>query len=215
MSVKVLLVEDHEIVRQGVRSLLEGEAGIEISGEANNGEEAIKICEEKNPDVVLMDMNMPVMNGLECTRVLNEKMPFVKVLILSMHDYENYLIDMLDAGADGYVLKTASKDELVFAIKKINSGSIYISPEFTLAMLQKYKSGLSTFKKEESNVTLSQGEGQVLSLIAEGCTNTEMANRLFISVRTVESRRKRLLRKTGASNSATLIKYAIKHGLVN
>lgn len=214
MNIKILLVEDHDIVREGVRSLLENEPGIEITGEARNGQEALDLCRSLAPDLVLMDVNMPVMSGLECMRIMNAEFPLVRVLILSMHEYESYLIDMLDAGADGYILKNSSKAELLFAIKKVAGGDVYISSEFTLSMLEKYKNGNFIHIKSDKPIVLSEGEAQVLDLIAEGFTNTEIADRLFVSVRTVESRRKKLLEKTNTCNTATLIKFAIRNGLI-
>jgi DNA-binding NarL/FixJ family response regulator len=213
MNVKLLLVEDHDIVRQGIHSLLENEPDIKIIAEAKNGMEALELCRKDSPDLVLMDMNMPVMNGSDCARAIGKEFPDVKVVILSMHDYEHYLIDMLEAGAKGYILKNSSKDELLFAIRKIAKGGVYIGPEFTLAMLDKYKNGIG-MASESPLIVLTEGESEILRLVAEGFTNLEMANKLFISVRTVESRRKKLLEKTGTSNTATLIKYALKHGLI-
>jgi DNA-binding NarL/FixJ family response regulator len=215
MSVKVLLVEDHDIVRQGLRSLLENETGIEIAGEAANGAEALSKLKNYDPDVILMDMNMPVMNGLECTKKVKQDFPGKKVLILSMHDHENYLIDLLDAGADGYILKNTNKDELLFAIKKIANDGIYMGPEFTLNMLSKYKAAAGFIVSHKKNdVKISEREMDVLHLIAEGKTNSDIAKELFTSVRTIETRRKNLLDKTGTRNTATLIRYAVLNGLV-
>lgn len=215
MTIKVLLVEDHDIVRQGIKALLETDNEIEVVGEANNGAEAIDQIKKQDPDVILMDMNMPVMNGLECTRRVKAEFPGKKVLILSMHDHESYLIDLLDAGADGYILKNTSKEELLFAIKKIARHGIYMGPEFTLNMLAKYKAstgyvGLNHVK--EHNIT--NREMDVLRLVAEGKTNIEIARELFTSVRTIETRRKNLLDKTNTTNTATLIKYALQNGLI-
>lgn len=214
MAVKIILIEDHAIVRQGVRSLLENEPGIEIIAEASNGHEALELCRNSTVDLALMDFNMPVMNGLECTRQLKKEFPDIKVLILSMHDFENYLIDMLQAGANGYILKNSSRNELILAIKHVAEGGTYIGSEFTLSMLEKFKSGTNLLSVKEPNIPLSEGEGQVLELIAEGLTNIQMANKLFISVRTIEARRKKLLEKTGTTNTATLIKFSIKNGLL-
>lgn len=216
MPVNIFLVEDHDIVRHGIKSLLEDESEVNVIGEANNGAKAIELLKDLEPDVILMDMNMPVMNGLECTRFLKQQSPAIRILILSMHDHESYLIDMLDAGANGYVLKNASKEELLFAIKKVANDGMYMGPEFTMSMLAKYKSaGGLGFKQPDSNVQLSEREKEVLKYISEGFTNTEMANKLFISVRTVETHRKKLLEKTGTTNVATLIKYAVENRLIN
>jgi DNA-binding NarL/FixJ family response regulator len=211
MQIKVFLVEDHEIVRQGLKALLERDCT--ITGEAASGQEAIKMLEVEQPNVVLMDMNMPGMNGSECTRILKEKHPALKILILSMHDDEGYLLDMLSAGADGYILKNASKEELLFAIKRIVNNGIFISPEFTLNLLNKFKPEINKAPSAAA-LDITEREMDVLQLIGEGLTNAEIADKLFTSVRTIETRRKNLLDKTKTKNTATLIKYAVKNGLL-
>lgn len=216
MTLRILLVEDHDIVRQGVRVLLESEPGIEVVDEASNGEQAIAKAREVSPDLILMDMNMPVMNGLECTRRIKAEMPGSKILILSMHDHENYLIDMLDAGADGYILKNTSKDELLFAIRKIAGDGKYVGPEFTLNMLAKYKAATGTINVATKRPpSITDREMDVLNLIGAGRTNIEIARELCTSVRTIETRRKNLLDKTGTTNTATLIRFAVQNGLLN
>ncbi|HEY1040913.1 MAG TPA: response regulator transcription factor [Bacteroidia bacterium] len=213
MSIKVFLIEDHEIVRHGLRALLNGDE-IEIVGEASNGIEALEKFEQVTCDLVLMDMNMPGMNGIECTKELKKKYPHVKILILSMHDHDSYLINMLDAGADGYILKNSSKEELLFAIKKIVNNGIYIGSEFTLGMLEKYKMQQVSLQTKKTSIKLTEREQEVLELMAKGYTNLEMAQKLFNSVRTIETRRKKLLEKTGTTNTATLIHFATLHGLI-
>lgn len=215
MKIKVLLVEDHDIVREGLRALLEGEADIEVVAEACNGEEALELLREKNPQLILMDMNMPVMNGLEATKRIKRDYPGKKVLILSMHDHESYLIDMLDAGADGYILKNSSRTELLFAIRKVAADGKYMGAEFVFSMLAKYKAGNSGVNAvKRSDIKITDREMDVLNLVADGKTNQEIAKQLFTSVRTIETRRKNLLDKTGTTNTATLIKYAVQNGLV-
>lgn len=214
MSVRVLLVEDHDLVREGIRALLQHEPGIQVIGEAGNGEAAIREIGTLDPDVVLMDMNMPVMNGLACTREVKARYPHIKVLVLSMHDHESYLIDMLSAGADGYILKNSPKEELVFAIRKIANDGIYVAPEFTMNMLAKYKGAVGDHPVQKEDLRITSREMEVLKLIAEGKTNIEIAQALFTSVRTIETRRKNLLDKTKSTNTATLIRFAVKSGLV-
>lgn len=214
MLIKVLLVEDHEIVREGLKALLEAEKNIKIAGEASNGREALFLVKASLPDVVLMDVNMPVMNGIEATQLIKKEFPEVKVLILSMHDHESYLIDMLDAGANGYVIKNCSREELIFAIKKVASDGVYIGPEFTLGMLAKYKNSSAFNIEKNPDISLSDYEIEVLQLVAEGLTNVEMAQKLHTSVRTIETRRKRLQEKTKTSNTATLIRFAVLNGLI-
>lgn len=214
MNVKVLLVEDHDIVRQGIRMLLETEPWITICGEVPNGSEALKMIPSMKPDIVLMDMNMPVMNGIDCTKKIKQQFSGKKVLVLSMHDNENYLMDMLDAGADGYVLKNANKEELLFAIRKIANDGVYIGAEFTMNMLAKYRSTMTYTPAAAKSVKISDREMDVLQRIAIGRTNAEIAQELFTSVRTIETRRKNLLDKTGTTNTATLIRFAVLNGLV-
>jgi DNA-binding NarL/FixJ family response regulator len=214
MPVRVVLVEDHEIVRHGLKVLLDGDPQVSVIGEASNGAEALKKLDSIKPDLLVMDMNMPVMNGLECTRLVKKQYPDIKVLILSMLDHESYLIDMLDAGADGYILKNSSREELIFAIKKIANGGMYIGPEFTLSMLAKYKREIGMNGKTPPDIDLTERERDVLDLVAEGLTNVEIASKLFTSVRTIETRRKKLLEKTGTTNTATLIRFAVLNGLI-
>lgn len=215
MPIRVFLVEDHAIVRQGIKLLLQDDPEIIISGEANNGAEAIGMINMFPPDIVLMDLSMPVMNGIECTRLLKKQFSSLKVLVLSMHDHESYLIDMLDSGADGYILKTASREELLFAIKHIMTHGPYIGAEFTIGMLAKYKMEVNgNRRKLIDSLELTEKEREVLHLIAEGFTNFEMSQKLLTSVRTIESRRKNLLTKTGTVNTATLIRFATRNGLI-
>lgn len=213
--INVLLVEDHDIVRQGIRALLENQPEITVIGEACNGQEALEKLKYQKPDILIMDMNMPVMSGLECTRRVRSEHPNIKILVLSMHDHENYLIEMLDAGANGYVLKNTSKDELLFAIKKIANDGMYIGPEFTISMLAKYKA-TTGFAEASPNLDLkiSDREMDVLRLVAKGLTNNEIAKQLFTSVRTIETRRKNLLEKTKTTNTATLIRFATIKGII-
>lgn len=214
MPIRIILVEDHSIVREGLRVLLENEPMVSVVGEASNGQEVIDLLKTTEADLILMDMNMPVMNGLESTKIIKRDYPGIKVLILSMYDHESYLLDILDAGGDGYILKNSSKEELLFAINKVTNDGVYIGPEFTLNLLTKKRLETGERPAIKPKVELSDREMEVLELIAQGMTNMEMANRLFISVRTIETRRKKLLEKTGTTNTATLIKYSIQNGLI-
>lgn len=211
LQIKIFLVEDHEIVRQGLKALLESQCT--VIGEASSGVEAIEKLEQGLPDILLMDMNMPIMNGAECARVLKQKYPEVKILILSMHDDAGYLLDSLRAGADGYILKNSSTDELVLAIRKVAKGEKFISTELIVNILDNFKH--QPEKKTEIPLDITGREMDVLKLIGEGFTNSEIADKLFTSVRTIETRRKNLLEKTKTTNTATLIKFAVKNGLLD
>ncbi len=213
MSIRVLLVEDHDIVRQGLKALLAPEPEIELIGETGDTPEIFSKINECRPDIVLMDLGTPVATGLEHARRIKQEYPQVKVLILCLPDYESYLVDLLSAGADGYVLKNSSRGELVFAIKKIINGGIYTGTEFTLGLLAKYKA-LSGNNHQKRETSITEREMDVLNLIAQGRTNTEIARQLFTSVRTIETRRKNLLEKTGTSNTATLMRFALLNGLI-
>jgi two-component system response regulator NreC len=212
-KIRVLLVEDHSIVREGLQMMLDNEVDIKVIGEAPNGQEAMKLIEATKPDVVLMDLNMPLMSGIECTRQIKLKFPEVRVLILSMHDQESYLLDILNCGAEGFVIKNTRKAELVFAIRKVMDGGVYIGPEFTMKMLARTNAGNNVPAVQQNYIRLSAGEKSVLDLILTGLTNKEMAQKLFTSVRTIETRRKKILEKTGTNNTATLVKFAILNGL--
>jgi DNA-binding NarL/FixJ family response regulator len=215
MKIKVLIVDDHDLVREGLRSILENNSEIEIIAEAENGEVALKKAGVLKPDLVLMDLSMPVMNGLECTKHIKSKHPEQKVLVLSMYDDEDYLSEAMEAGADGYILKTTKPEEFVSVIKKIVGGDKHIGNGFKLKTLLNYKQNPAPLgQSSPKNLDISQREMDVLILIAEGLTNTEIANKLFTSVRTIETRRKKLLEKTNTTNTATLIKFAVKQNLV-
>lgn len=214
MAIKILLAEDQAIVREGLKVLLDSEPEVNVVAVASNGREVLDAIADTEVDIVIMEVNMPVMNGLTCTKQLKAKHPNVRVLILSVCDHESYLIDLLDAGADGYILKSSTKEELLFAIHKVSNDGTYIGPEFTMNLLNRKKEE----RKESDEINhpnkLTAREMEVLELIAQGMTNAEMAAKLFISVRTIETRRKKILEKTGTTNTATLIKYAILNGLI-
>jgi|ERR1700741_3346222 len=213
MSLKVFLVEDHEIVRLGIKALLEGSPEVKVIGEASNGSEAIKQLEKVKPDVLILDMDMPVMNGVECTRLVRKMHSDIKVLILSMPGSENHLADALEAGANGYILKNSSREELIFAVRKIANNGVYIASEFAVSLVTKFKP--AAFKDSgKADIDLTDRERDVLNLVSQGLTNTEIASKLFTSVRTIETRRKKLLEKTGTTNTATLIRFCVLNGLV-
>jgi DNA-binding NarL/FixJ family response regulator len=213
MKTKIFLADDHELFRQGINALLE-DTDIEIVGEANNGKETLDKLSTVQPDILLLDISMAVMDGVECATFLKNKFPELKILALSMYDTENHLTEMLDAGVKGYILKSGSKDELVFAIKQIFNGGMYISTEFLIKKLGNIKSASETTNILIEDLKLSERELEVLKLIVQGYTNSEIAEKLFASVRTIETRRKKLLHKTKASNTAMLIHFATVNGLV-
>ncbi|RNI21828.1 response regulator [Rufibacter latericius] len=215
--IKVILVDDHTLIRDGLKSLLKSERTIQIIGEAENGQQLLDLLETTTPDVIMLDLNMPVMDGFETLQHLQQKYPNVKVLILTMLDQESYVHKVRSAGAMGYVLKTAGRDELVHAIKTVANDNSFISSEVALNLLNKANNpeGATQSAGSKNNPELSKREMEVLKLIAEGYTNAEIADKLFASKRTIESHRQHLIEKTKARNTATLIKYAIQEGLID
>ncbi|PWG78395.1 response regulator [Pararcticibacter amylolyticus] len=215
--IRIVLAEDHNIVRNGIRSLLEDQPWIEIVAEAINGHQVMeKIAEGLNPDVILADINMPELDGLSLTEKLKTFMPQIKVLILSMLDHEKYVVKAINAGAAGYLLKSISKEELLFAIQHTAAGNKYICSDLSMKMLARLPVHSSSFDSDQtSSAQLSKREKEVLALIAEGYTNSEISDMLFTSRRTVEGHRQKLIEKTGARNTAALIKYAVKSGIID
>jgi len=212
--VRVLLAEDHTIVRKGLCSLLDGEAGIEVIGEAEDGRQAIKKVEQLLPDVVLMDIAMPGLNGLEATRQIKKRFPEVKVLILTMHANEEYIFQILRAGASGYVVKQAAPSELVSAIQAAYRGESFLSPSISRKVIEEYIRQAEATAEKDSYDQLTNREREVLQLIAEGHPNREIAEMLHISVKTVETHRAHLMDKLDIHSTAELTQYAIRKGVI-
>jgi DNA-binding NarL/FixJ family response regulator len=211
-KIKVLLVDDHQLIIDGLKSLMKNAGEIEIAGTANNGREALRVLEILTIDVVLMDIDMPVMNGIDALKEIKKGKPAIKVIILSMHDESGMIKNLLALGADGYLLKSTSQDELIRAIKKVSDGNKYFSTEVTLSLLNGSQSN-SQLPKQQAEI-LTTREEEILKLIAEGYSNKEIGTRLFISHRTVDTHRTNLMKKLNTSNIAGLISYAIKSGLI-
>lgn len=212
--IKILLAEDHKIVREGIRSLLEKEHDIEIAAEVSTGQAALfAIKQGSHVNVIVADINMPEMGGIELTEHLRDDPKAPKVLILSMLDHENYVVEAFNAGAAGYVLKNASREELSYAIRHVAHGGKFICNEIALNLLNKYVATAMREKNSE-NIHLTKREREILHLVAEGLTNNEIADKLFTSKRTVEGHRKNLLTKTNTKNTAMLIKFAIENGII-
>ncbi len=208
MPARILLVDDHTLVRQGLRSLLERE-GFSVVGEAADGLEAAQQARALSPDIVVMDISMPSENGLNATREIHKSCPAAKVILLTQHSEDMYITDALEAGVSGYVLKSQVSSDLLLAIRQVRSGQVYISPGISSAVLAAYKSRLD--KKSD---VLTLRERQVLQLIAEGKTTRDVASLLFISVKTAETHRSRLMQKLDIHETAGLVRYAIRRGLV-
>jgi two-component system response regulator NreC len=207
MPIHILLAEDHVMVRQGLRALLE-QAGMVVIGEASDGLEALRLAHAHRPEVAIMDITMPHLNGLETARRLRDVVPQTKIIVLTMHTEEPYVLEALQAGAVGYVLKTQAAADIVQAVHTALQGAIYLSPRVTNAVVQAYLSG-STLPPDP----LTSREREIVQRIAEGQTTKEIAAHLGLSVKTVESHRINLMRKLDVHETATLVRYAIRRGL--
>ena len=209
---RIVIAEDHTILREGLRSLLSSEPELRVVGEAKDGREAIRRVEQLEPDLILMDLSMPRMNGVEAIREIKNRIPETKVLALTVHKAEEFVLEVLQAGADGYVLKDASSEELVMAIRSVLEGQRYLSPAVSQMVIEGYLAGRKT--GESSWDTLTKREREILKLIAEGHKNKEIADYLCISVKTVEKHRANLMKKLDLHSAAALTAYAMERGLV-
>ena len=212
---RIVIAEDHTILREGLRSLLSSHPEFEIVGEAEDGREAIRCVEKFKPDLVLTDLSMPRMNGLDAIKEIKRRNPKTKVLVLTVHKAEEYILSTFKAGADGYLLKDSTHAELVLAVRKVLSGKHYISPEVSEKVIEGYLEGRKTLKVQTSFETLTSREREILKLIAEGYKNKKIADDLCISVKTVEKHRANLMEKLNLHNVQTLTAFAIEKGLVS
>jgi two-component system, NarL family, response regulator NreC len=211
---RILIADDHAIVRQGLRSLIEGQNGIEVVGEAEDGQRAVHLAAELAPDVVIMDVTMPDLNGVEATRQIVQKNPNTKVIVLSMHPDKHIVRESLKAGASGYVLKSHLFDELCRALEAVAAGGHYLSLRITDVIIDDYVHG-SAGPNAAAADGLTGPERQVLQLLAEGLSIKEIAKRLHMSPKTVDARRRSIMGKLGVSSVAELVKYAIREGLTS
>ncbi|HKZ54533.1 MAG TPA: response regulator transcription factor [Anaerolineales bacterium] len=212
-KLRVLIADDHTIVRAGVRLLLEAERDMEVVGEALNGEEAVTLAESLRPDVILMDIAMPGAGGLEATRQIKARIPEVAVVVLTMHRSDEYFFEMLKAGASGYVLKGAETNELVSAIRTVGRGEVFLYPSMAKHLLQDYLSRLGV-SGSAAGPSLTPREREILRLMADGYSNKEIAEQLVVSPSTVHSHRSNLMRKLNLNSRHALIQYARERGLL-
>jgi two-component system, NarL family, response regulator NreC len=212
MPIKVLIAEDHKIVREGICALLSKETDIKVIAEAEDGDTAVQLAKELLPDVVVMDIGLPNLNGIEATRQIVAGVPGVKVIALSMHSDRRYILEMLKAGAKAYLLKDCAFEELVQAVRNVKRNKVYLSQKITETMINDQ----ILLTKDESSVftLLSDRERQVLQLIAEGMTMKEIAHSLKVSVKTAETYRQRIMEKLNMHSVAELTRYAIREGLI-
>jgi len=213
---KILLVDDHSVVRMGLSMLLNSQPDLEVIGEASEGNEAIQKAEELHPDVILMDLSMPHgKDGLSATLELKKLHPKISILILTMHDDEEYLFRAIQAGASGCVLKSAPHDELLQAIRSVASGSAYLYPTATKRLMEEYLEKIKNGGNTDSFRLLSDREKEILTYIAKGYSNKEIAEQLIISVKTVETHKGNVMEKLGLKTRPELVKYAVKKGLLD
>jgi len=221
--IRLILVDDHEVVRTGLKSFLDTQEGLQVVGEANNGEEALRLTQEMHPDVVVMDIGMPQMDGLEATRRLKAMDPQCSILALTVHEDKEYFFEMLAAGASGYLTKIAAADELIAAIRAVANGNVYLQPALARWLLEDYRrlssqppmlldASLPTDQKGLE--ALSKREQQVLELVADGYTNQEIGAKLGISFKTVARHRERIMNKLNLHSCSELVKFAIRTGLI-
>jgi two-component system response regulator NreC len=214
-SIRVLIVDDHTLFREGLCALFSSERDVEVVGEAAGGEEAVRKALELKPDVVVMDLMMPGINGIEATQRIRAALPEVRVLVLSMYDDEEHVQRLLAGGASGYMLKRATSDELVRALKEVVAGGMPLDPAVAAKVVKDYVRRVQGDPEPESGAELTPRELEVLRLVAEGFTNQAIADRLKISRKTVDVHRTNLMRKLDLHDVTELVKYALRRGLIS
>jgi DNA-binding NarL/FixJ family response regulator len=213
-TIRILLADDHKIIRDGLKTLIEKEAGMEVIAEAENGRKTVRLAQKLHPNVVIMDVTMPDMNGIDATRKIMEETPGVRVIGLSMHSDRRYVLGMLEAGASGYLLKDCAFEELATAIRNVAEGNTYLSPRIAEVVVQGYLDK-TPGSSHGSGAVLTPREREVLQLLAEGMAAKEIASHLNVSVKTVETHRRNMMEKLNMRGIAELTKYAVREGLVS
>ncbi len=214
-KIRLLLADDHAVVRSGLRMLLQSEPDLTIVGEAENGAQAVSQAIALQPDVVVMDISMPDMNGIEATRRIKAACPNTAVLALTVHEDDQYFFEMLSAGASGYVPKRAAPDDLVSAIRAVREGGVFLYPSVAKMLVRDYLHRVERGERPSTYDELTPREREVLTLIAEGLRNQEIADRLVLSVKTVDRHRENIMRKLNLHRRIDLVKYAIEKGLID
>ena len=212
---RVVLADDHGIVRKGLRFVLESEPGMVVVAEASNGREAVRLCEELKPEIAIIDVAMPQMNGIEAVSLISKVSPNTQSLILSMHADETYILRALSAGAKAYILKDAVEDEILPAVQSVLRGKSYFSPAIAKTLLEDYIRYLRQRGLEDSYDLLTDREKEILQLLAEGRTNKEVANLLGLSVTTIETHRTNLMQKLGLHSTAEIVLYAVRKRIIS
>jgi DNA-binding NarL/FixJ family response regulator len=215
MAIEVMLVDDHPIVRQGIQAMISHEPDIRIVAEASDGKEAIELAEKKSPDVIIMDITLPVLNGLDSARQILKRDRQAKILILSMHENRVFIEKALGGGIKGYVLKESAADEIVRAIREVNSGRYFLSSKISSFVIEDYATKKKKKVALKGSSVLTSRERAVLQLIAEGLSNKEIAQKLHIALKTVLVHRNNIMRKLNIHNQAQLIRFALQEGLTS
>lgn len=210
-QIRLLLAEDHEVMREALRSLLDQNSEFVVVGEASDGRETLEMVEKTSPDIVVMDINLPELNGIEATRQIHERHPHIKVLGLSIHETGRMVAEMLDAGAVGYMPKTSAARELLDAIKVVMEGKTYVSPSVMAGLIDAQRAGMHN---ASAFALLTEREREVLQLLAEGYATKEVADKLDLSLPTVHTHRQHLMQKLNARGVADLVRYAIREGII-
>jgi two-component system, NarL family, response regulator NreC len=214
MPIRILIVDDHEMVRAGMRMLMDSIPDIEVIGEGANGEEALSLAHQLQPDVIIMDVTMPGMNGIEATGRIKQELPQIGILALTIHEGQDYFFQMLHAGASGYVPKRAAPEILVEAVRQVAQGGVFLEPGIARLLVTDYLKRVEEGSEQQSYDGLTGREREVLTHIAQDYTNQEIANLLSISVKTVERHRENIMSKLNLHTRTELVKYAIRKGLV-
>ena len=214
-KIKVLVVDDHTIVRDGISALLSLAGDIEVIGEATNGNEALKMVSELHPDVVLMDIAMPIMGGLEATRRISKDYPDTKVLVITQHDDKEYVFPVLESGASGLISKAGASSELAAGIRSVYQGDSFLSPSVAKLLVENFQSTAGERSKKDPYNSLTGREREILKLLAEGYSNQEIAEMLVITSKTVEVHKTNLMSKLGIHNRIDLVKYALRKGIIS
>ncbi len=212
---KILLVDDHTLFREGIRALLSTEADIQVVGEAADGQQAIELAEKLSPDIIVMDLVMPGVNGMQAAQQLHDKHPNIRILILSMYDDDEYICQILKAGASGYVLKRAASDDLLRAIREVSNGGSALHPTVAAKLLKDYVRKARSTEQRDPGSVLTARESEILKLVAEGRTNQQIADILGLGRKTIDTHRTNIMRKLDLHDVTALVKYALKRGIIN
>jgi len=214
-QIRILLADDHTVVRKGLRLLLESQPGLTVIADASDGRETVALAEQHQPDVVVMDVAMPILNGIEAARQISGKQPHIAIVFLSMHSDEGYVLKALKAGARAYLLKDSAEYDLIAAIKAVNEGKAFFSPAISKMLVEDYMRQMRERDVEDSYELLTTREREILQLLAEGKNNKDVANLLGLSLYTVETHRGNIFQKLNLHSSAELILYAIRKGVIS